>query len=174
MGRTISLRSGTMYDPWPALHAIADWTHRWAPLVGKLGHTNYDQRTTTLDPDQDQAQERTTATHELIHIERGPFHPEWEEREERIVDELTARRLIPLDDLASALVWAYDFDEAATELWVDEDAVRTRIATLTEPEGLELQRRLDAAEARFPDEIYDNITWPDWGYDDPTHRPEDR
>lgn len=152
-----------MYHPWRALRNLGDeWTLVWAPLAGivdKLGHTTWHDKTITLDPEQDQAQRRSTLTHELVHVERGPWPHGHEEREERIVDEVAARRLISLEALADGMVWAYDIDELATVLWVDAETVTARMATLTEAEGLEIQGRLDAAESCFPDEVYDDVAW---------------
>lgn len=152
-----------MYHPWRALrHLGEEWTLVWAPLAGivdKLGHTTWHDKTITMDPDQDQAQRRSTLTHELVHVERGPWPEGFEEWEERIVDATAARRLISLDALADGMVWAYDVQELAAVLWVDEPTVFARVANLTEAEGQEIQRRLDAAEACFPDEVYDDVEW---------------
>ncbi|WGX98776.1 hypothetical protein [Nocardioides sp. L-11A] len=157
-----------MYDPWDDFerYRLQGWKVRWCRLPDRLGHTTWHDLTVSLDPDQDQPQERGTVTHEVIHLERGPIPEGWEEWEERIVNELAARRLISLDDLVDGMVWAYDVDELAVVLWVDEATVRTRLQTLTEAEGREIQARLDEAETSFPDEVYDDVQWPDWGYDD--------
>lgn len=54
-----------------------------------------------------QAERRCTLTHELVHRERGPVptDPAAAAREEQIVDEITARRLITLSQLAEGLRW---------------------------------------------------------------------
>lgn len=82
-----------------------------------------------------QRERRSTLTHELIHLERGPVprHPYFALREERTVEELTARQLIPLRDLVDAYIWCQGRvdDEMADELWVDLDVLQTRIRTLT-------------------------------------------
>lgn len=139
-----------MYHPWRTLRDhFPEWTLHWRPMVGRLGITDYENRTITLDPDQDQAQRRSTLAHELQHADRGPV-PHWcQAREERTVDDLAARRLITLDQLAEALVWAYDAHELADELWVDVEMVRVRLANLTEAEGRELEQRLDIAELQL-------------------------
>lgn len=141
-----------MYHPWRAFRDhFPDWTVVWSPMVGDLGLTTWDDKTVTLDPDQDQAQRRSTLAHELVHIERGPFHESCLDREERTVDDTAARRLITLDQLAQAMVWAYDVAELARELWVDTEIARVRLANLTEEEGRELERRLDLAELQLMD-----------------------
>ena len=96
-----------------------------------------------------QAQRRATLTHELIHQERGGVStdPYLEAKEERIVDEIAARRLIPLDELVEALVWTRGLAdaEAAWELWTDMHTLLVRIRTLTRDErryiDVELERR---------------------------------
>lgn len=156
-----------MYDPWVDLeaHRLAGWRIRWRRLTDRLGRTHWATRTTDLHPDQDGRQERSTGAHEVVHIERGPIPEGWEEWEERIVDAIAARRLITLDDLVDGMLWAYDVDELAVVLWVDEPTVRARLQNLTEAEGREIQRRLDEAEARFPEESYEDVAWSDAGLD---------
>lgn len=135
-----------MYHPWRALRNLGDdWTLVWAPLAGvvdKLGHTTWHNKTITLDPDQDQAQRRSTLTHELVHVERGPWEHGHEAHEERVVDQVAARRLIGIRELGEALAWAENMTEAADELWVDEDTLQTRLAHLHPSERHYLRRRL--------------------------------
>lgn len=83
----------------------------------------------TFHPDQSQRQRRCTATHELVHAERG-HQGACDRRLERKVDEEAARRLIPLDALAEALLWCVDEWELAEDLWVDQATVRVRLDTL--------------------------------------------
>jgi len=47
-----------------------------------------------------QAERRCIITHEVVHVERGPVSadPRLAAREEVVVDEIAARRLIPLED----------------------------------------------------------------------------
>lgn len=71
-------------------------------------------------------------THELVHLERGPA-PEWAwPREELVVEEIAARRLIGLDDLADAIVWhdGHAHDDMAEDLWVDRAILVARIRAL--------------------------------------------
>src|SRR5687768_683832 len=137
-----------MHHPWRAFRALVDWTLQWAHLPeGVWGTTDFDDRTVTLAHGLNQAERRSTITHESIHAERGAPAAGYEAREERVVDELAARRLITLDQLADALVWAYDVHELADELWVDVPTAETRLRTLTVAEGRELEQRLDLVEA---------------------------
>lgn len=135
-----------MYHPWRALRNLGDeWTLKWAPLAGvvdKLGVTTWHDKTITLDPDQGQAQRRSTLAHELVHVERGPFSEIYRGREERKVDAVAARRLIGIRELGEALAWAADLAEAAEELWVDEPMLRARLEHLHPSERHYLRRRL--------------------------------
>jgi hypothetical protein len=139
-----------MWHPWRRLRELAHITLHSADLPdGALGYTDC-TTTIVLTTGLTQAERRCTLDHELVHIERGPA-PHWlEAREERTVNEITARRMIPFDALADAMVWSFDDHELAEELWVDVDTVRNRLAALTDEESAELNRRLDAAEARIP------------------------
>lgn len=57
-----------------------------------------------------QAERRCTLTHELVHRERGPVPHDLAEadREEQIVNEISARRLITLPSLVDGLRWTRD------------------------------------------------------------------
>ncbi|MES5383904.1 hypothetical protein ABVN64_30365 [Mycolicibacterium conceptionense] len=77
-------------------------------------------------------------------MERGPVptDPALLAKEERIVDELAARRLIELPDLIDGLRWTQDFTELADALWVDMPTLRTRMSTLGPLETAELEFEL--------------------------------
>ncbi len=67
-----------------------------------------------------QAERRCTLTHEILHLERGLVaDPAAAAREERIVDEIAARRLITLGSLVDGLRWSRDPAQLAEHLWVD-------------------------------------------------------
>lgn len=108
------------------------------------GLTSFSRRKIWLCKRLQQVHRRCTLTHELIHLERGalPADPAAAAREERIVDELAARRLITLDDLTDALRWTRDSAELAEGLWVDGATLRTRMATLDPLETAELEHAL--------------------------------
>lgn len=90
-----------------------------------------------------QAQRRSVLTHEIQHVLRGLPVPGFRQREERIVDELAARRLIPLPDFLRALQWSQDDQELADELWTDVHTVRVRRLTLTDTEKAWIEKHLD-------------------------------
>ncbi len=124
---------------------------RWRDLgPDRLGETWHQVSTIVLAPDLTQAERRSTLTHELVHLERGPVPPALRAREERAVDAEAACRLITLEQLADALVWSFDDHELAEELWVDVATVRARLAALGEEETALLNKRLDVAELELP------------------------
>lgn len=134
-----------MHHPWRAFRHLPDWRLDLALLPdGLLGVTSWGTRTVTLDRRLLQAERRCTICHETIHIERGPLpsDPVLAAREEAAVEVEAARRLIQLDDLASALAWAHNVSEAADELWVDVPTLQTRLANLSEIERAHLTARL--------------------------------
>jgi hypothetical protein len=131
------------YHPWRALRGLADWTLVIAALPpGLLGLTDHASRTILLAEGQTQRQRRCTIAHEIAHVERGPIPREHTVREEREVDQLTARRLIPFERLMDACRWARNLHELADELWVDEETVTTRLAHLHPSERLKLREVL--------------------------------
>lgn len=92
-----------------------------------------------------QAERRCTLTHELVHRERGvtPFVGLAAVREERVVDEIAARRLVTIPALVDGLRWTRDPGELADHLWVDEPTLQTRMNTLDPLEVAELENALD-------------------------------
>lgn len=116
------------WHPWRTIRGL-DVTVQWERRDGLLGTWDAGTRTMTFHPDQSQRQRRCTATHEIVHAERG-HQGECNRRLERKVDEEAARRLIPLSALADALLWCVDEWELAEDLWVDQATVRVRLDTL--------------------------------------------
>ncbi|URM87942.1 DNA binding protein [Gordonia phage WinkNick] len=90
----------------------------------------------TINTADDQAQRRSTITHELVHDERQVFPRDrvLRAREERTVETIAARRLITLEALADALRWTRHEREAAAELWVDVPMLVTFIQSMTDAE----------------------------------------
>lgn len=116
---------------------------------GRWGFYDVDDDTIYIDARLTQAERRCTIAHELVHVERGdePCLTGWHEaKQERHVDQLAARDLIPLAPLADALGWAENEWEVADVLWVDVATVRTRIGGLTPVEVDYIERRLAAKE----------------------------
>ncbi len=134
-----------VWHPWRAIRERPDITVKWERIPGRLGEWCQRTKTMTLHPDQSQRQRRCTVTHELIHAERGHYGV-CRSTVERAVSVEAARRLIPLDRLADALVWSQDEWEVSEDLWVDVPTTRLRIETLTQAEKDYIERRIAARE----------------------------
>lgn len=86
-----------------------------------------------MDKRLDQVERRCTLTHELIHIERKHTGCQSASVELEVCLE-TARRLIPIEALVSALRWSNCPAELAEELWVTPDVLYDRVRVLTPDE----------------------------------------
>lgn len=117
------------YHPWRTLRHLPHITIRWS-ADGTRG--NVTDHTITLHPLLTQAERRSTLAHELVHLERGQPPPHLAAREEQLVEEIAARRLVGLDDLADAIVWhdGQAHDDMADDLWVDRAILVARIRAL--------------------------------------------
>lgn len=140
-------RFAGMYHPWRALRRMSHVRLRWEKLPeGMLGMTDFDTNEVILDPEQNvtQADRRSTLTHELHHLLRGPVPTLMRHREEVTCDRLAARLLLPdIKAIGDALAWAdRNIAEAAAELWVDEDMLKVRLEHLHPSERGYLKRRL--------------------------------
>jgi predicted HD phosphohydrolase len=143
--RSTPLHSRSGYDPW------RDLTENWPHVAIVIEHMR-DGAVIALRAGTSAAQRRCTLTHEIVHLERGlPDCGQWEQREERSVHREVARRLIPLQGLASALRChggAEDLRAIAATLEVDLDTLRTRLSQLAAGERRTLHRLL-AAQAEL-------------------------
>lgn len=135
--------------PWRLLRDLAHITLRWHD-DGPRGKCKHSTQEISLRTNLNQAERRSALIHELTHLARGPAIVGHEAAEERAVEKESALWLIPFDRLAQAIVWANDEHELADELWSDVYTVRARLAALTAVESRELERRMLAAERRFP------------------------
>ena len=114
-------------------------TVEWSKSVAR---GRVDGHTITLHPLLTQAERRSTLAHELVHLERGQ-PPDWAwPREEIIVEEIAARRLVDLDDLADAIVWhdGHAHDGMAEDLWVDRAILLARIGSLDDEERAHIEQ----------------------------------
>lgn len=133
-----------MFHPWRRLRALAQIDLVWAVMPGRLGETD-GKSLIWLHPHQSQAQRRCTLAHELAHIELG--HVEGcTAREESQTARLAARRLIPIEALADALVWTHHLDDVAEALWVDRDTLDVRLDRLHPSEHHYIRARLAARD----------------------------
>lgn len=124
-------------------------TIRTADLGTVDGVWDPDTRTIWLHQDLTPAQRRCTLAHEVIHAARGDekcADHVLTARQERLVDEIAARLLIPLGALADAL--ATDPHEMALcdALHVDVPTLTARLRYLTAEEVVHLQTRIQRIE----------------------------
>lgn len=145
----LTIQSMHFPHPWRRLRNAAHITLRWHH-DGPMGWCRHSTQEVSIRTDLTQVERRSTLAHELVHLDRGPAIKGFEEHEEKVVSEETARWLIPLEKLADGLVWAFDDEELADILWVDLDTVQTRLVTLTPKETTFINAALDRAEMSFP------------------------
>ena len=112
--------------------------------IGLLGYTDLAAGIVVLARSLTQVERRCTLTHELEHVHRGhiPRDPVLLAREEDLVEQLSARRLVSLRELIDALLWSDHESEVADELWVDGPTLRARIAGLAADERAAIEERL--------------------------------
>lgn len=129
------------WNPWKSLVTdFPDWTVSTDErLPGDIcGLTTFSEKRIQLCSAISSVQQDCTLAHELVHAERGlaPTDREAANAEERIVDEIAARRLIPIRDVAHELVRAPDMTLSylAAQLHVDRHTLTVRILTLTPSE----------------------------------------
>ena len=86
---------------------------------------------------------------DLAHLDLGHAQTPggwFEQREEVEAEELAARRLIPLSDLAGALRWSREADEVAGELGVDTTMLALRQSRMDASERRRLRRMLSRSD----------------------------
>ncbi|WP_269304826.1 hypothetical protein [Aeromicrobium sp. HA] len=127
--------------PWRTLRSLPEVTLVWHD-GGAKGHFNHDTLTLSLRRGMTQAERRSVVQHELEHHARGRVWAAWREREEAACEIAAARELIDLQKLGETLAWAHCAEEAADELWVDVDLLKTRLETLHPAERAYLRQRL--------------------------------
>ena len=127
-------------DNWPEYRVIIE------PMADDLlGVVRRHPPVIALRADTSLAQRRCTLTHELVHLERGirDCGP-WQGREEFEVHREVAYRLIPIDNLARAVLelgGTSDVGALAEMLHVDSETLRLRLQTLDRSERLRIRRR---------------------------------
>lgn len=137
--------------PWRWLRRLPHIDVQWADLPGDLmGYADFTTQTITLDKSLTQAERRVTCWHEVTHLLRGPVSAHLTEREERAVESIVARDLIPFPALVQAMLWSLDDHQIADELTVDVALVRVRLEGLSTQETAELNAALDAGELLLP------------------------
>ncbi len=141
------------YSPWAHVQGLGDVVVAYDDLEHADAYWEPEQRVILLDRHLNQRERRACLAHELAHVDRGdegcgdgPDGGRLLVRQERAATQLAARRLIGLDELADALAWSLDADEAAELLHVDERTARARLDGLTDAEKAYIDRRLGARD----------------------------
>lgn len=102
-------------------------------------------RAIVMDSRLSQVERRSVLAHELGHVIRGdvPCGSDiLDGRQESVVDQWAARKLISLDALIDALRWSDDPHEVADALWVTVDLLEVRVAHLHPSERAAVRRGL--------------------------------
>lgn len=118
-----------MHHPWRRFRD--EWGHvnlSFAVLEGDV-HAHTDGDTVWLRHGLRQVERRCAIAHETIHLERRE-HCRQPPRVERLVDRMTARRLVSFEQLAAALPWALSMEELAAELWITPRYARALMGSL--------------------------------------------
>jgi len=126
------------YNPWHDLRDNwPDVTVVIVPMPGRLlGLVQYP--VIALRAGTTSAQRRCTLAHEIVHLERGidDCGP-WQDREERLVHEEAARRLVTQHQLVRAvreLGSVHDLSALAAALDVDRETLRVRFSLVGDDE----------------------------------------
>lgn len=118
----------TLLHPWRELRRMPHIALSWPILHAQLGRTDGHSRI-ELDRRLGQAERRCTLAHELVHVELGHGCRQPEPVEAR-VRAMTARRLLPLRALATALAYSLELEHVAFDCWVTRDVLDDRLADL--------------------------------------------
>lgn len=125
----------TSWDPWAELERRPHITSAVAPLPAETGGGFYARwpdgdAVVVVDAGRSRVEQAAILTHELVHDERGggcpcaeDAPPGWQAvvaREEAHVARVTARRLVPTDELSSFVQRVVELDEAVTSVDVAE------------------------------------------------------
>lgn len=110
------------------------------------------QRVILLDQGLDRVQLRCSLAHEIAHIDLRHVSTDlswFDQRAERDADNLAAKRLIPVDDLATvARCNEWDYHQTARDLNVTVATLRTRVDQLTSEQratALDQRQRIEVA-----------------------------
>lgn len=141
------------YSPWAHIGLMPDVLVAFDDLEHADAYWEPDERVVLIDRRLGQAARRSKLAHEIAHIEAGdvcchdgPDAARLNRRQERRADEVAARRLIGLEQLADALAWAWHTGEIADSLHVAEELVCVRIEVLSDTEKSFIEARLGGRE----------------------------
>jgi Zn-dependent peptidase ImmA (M78 family) len=122
------------YNPWlDACQRYPEVHIEWHDIAPARAVWSRDHDIILINETITRAERRCALAHELAHLDVGdePTSDCWfAARQEQAADELAARRLVDLDDLARALTWCEDPRELAECLDVTLDVLTLRAAHL--------------------------------------------
>lgn len=142
------------YSPWSAIGELEDVIVGFVPLPDGMGWWEPDERVMLIDSRLDRVCRRCTAAHELEHILAGDEacvgtsdDHYYTLRTERRASIRAARKLIPLEELAEAIL-LYDDDDflVAEHLDVDLETLDVRRDSLHPQERHYLRQRMAERE----------------------------
>lgn len=143
-----------MFHPWRVLRSFEEsLTCSIEPTPGNVPEWwSPANRHIILAPGQLQVDRRCNLAHALAHVDLqhsgydvGPDRIRLTKRQEIQADLQAARWLMPdLEQIGTALVWAYNLAEAAEELWVTEHLLTVRLAQMPSRHKKLLRDRLSA------------------------------
>lgn len=144
------------YSPWRALSRLPHVTLAVTRLPRGKAWWLPTEDAIVLDDRLGRVERRCALAHELAHAEAGdvalcagPDAPRLALRQERRADRIAAERLIALDDLVDALLWARSQGETAEQLDVEVNVLHTRLTLLAPAEHDYIEQRLWAAESEI-------------------------
>lgn len=109
------------YDPWRHLAQLSDVMLE-SHSGGDAGWIKFSTRTISLRSGMSAIEQRCTLTHELVHLERGPYRVTEKAVEERLVELAAAARLVSREALDAGL------DVLAASLRVDPNMLGAAFA----------------------------------------------
>lgn len=138
------------YSPWRHLRSLPHIDLRFTDddqlLDGAHAWYYHRLRAIVMDSRLTQVERRSAIAHELGHVIRGDLpcgSDILDARQEDVVEQWAARKLIELPALADALKWSDDPEEVADALWVTRDLLLARMGHLHPSERAYLRRVLD-------------------------------
>ncbi len=133
------------YDPAADIAArYPAWVVRYASLGWGISEAMcHRSRVILLEAGDTSVRKRCSLAHALAHLDlgHGPVSSGFfETRQERTANELAARRLVGIQELATALSWTLSPTEVAADLAVDLPTLSIRFSSLSARERAVLQR----------------------------------
>ena len=130
------------YHPWREIRSRPQVDVQWCDLRPGVDGETDGSAVMRISRRLGQIGRRSTGTHETVHIDWGHSCGQ-SEAVERLVRIETARRLIPIVLLGSALAYSLDLDEVAFDIWVTRSVLDDRLSALNDHEVAYLRGRTE-------------------------------